>query len=78
MRATPDSASLPAVPIARWLSAKQLAGEFGLSVGAAYRWRRELLPPDFILFAGTQRVRFHPAAVTWLRARFAAAHGEDV
>ncbi|MBI3418117.1 MAG: hypothetical protein HY043_22745 [Verrucomicrobia bacterium] len=64
-----------------WLTAKELAGHFGLNEESAYRWRREIIPevhPEtqtrLIRYAGKMRIFFHVDCVSFLEERFAAAH----
>lgn len=70
--AQPD---LPHVPIERWLSAKEVAGHFGLSPFSAYRWVNEgLIPDSHVRYCGMCRIRLHPDVIGLLRKKFAANH----
>jgi len=72
---TLESVELPAVPIEKWLSPKEVAGHFGLSPFSAYRWINEgIVPEHYFRRCGLWRLRVHPAVIPMLEKKFAAAH----
>jgi len=67
-----------------WLTAKELAGHFGLNEESAYRWRRELIPDThpktkvrLIRYSGTRRIFFRLDCIPFLLEKFRAAHDSD-
>jgi predicted site-specific integrase-resolvase len=64
-----------AVPLNQWLSAKQVAGYFGLQQWSAYRWREEgTVPEPFVKRSGRWRILFHPDVIPLLEKVFEQAH----
>ena len=67
--------ALPNVPFDQWLSAKQVAGEFGLKEDSAYRWHKKgFIPEEFVRCGRRRRFNFYPAIITHLEKTFAALH----
>lgn len=62
------------VPLERWLTAKQVAGEFALKAQSAYRWFNEgRIPTGYAKPCGTRRLLFHPDVIAELQKQFEAS-----
>ena len=64
---------LPALPVARWISAKQIGAEFGVDADTVlYWWHKGLptglkIPRQFHRRRGSRRHIFHPQIITLIR-----------
>ena len=69
---TPCPARAPEPAIDHWLSPKEVAAHFGMSLYSSYRWINEgYIPPEFVRCIGRRRIRIHPDSVALLEKTFA-------
>lgn len=62
-----------ALPLDRWLTAKQVAGHFALNEESVYRWRKEgKIPARYFKLCGRRRFLFHPDVLAYLEMQFRA------
>jgi hypothetical protein len=71
---SPRSMNLPQIPIEQWLSAKQVAVEFGVNEDTVLRWWHQGLPtgrdiPDrYVKRRGFKDYLFRPEVVEFIRS----------